>query len=100
MITSSSSKTVETNSLTESRITIRVPREYHQQPVISTLISRYGLTVNIAGAILTGNGNQDGWFDLQLRGTQNQIMYGLAYLDEQKIEIWRKPTSNELLRND
>mgnify|MGYP006335763771 CR=1 FL=1 len=32
---------------TQIRVRIRVPKEYHQEPVISNLISEYGLTVNL-----------------------------------------------------
>lgn len=40
------------NTLTNKRIRLRIPKDYHQEPVISRLVSEYGLTVNIAAAIL------------------------------------------------
>ncbi len=42
---------------------ILVPQRYHTQPVISRLVSRYGLTVNITAASLTSESDKDGWFE-------------------------------------
>ncbi len=53
---------------TEKRIRIRIPKTLHQEPVISKLVSHYGLTVNITAAILGSNATGDGWFDLELKG--------------------------------
>lgn len=73
---------------TQKRIRIRIPKHYHQEPVISRLISDYSLTVNIAAAILGANANGDGWFDLNLQGSQAQIENALAYLAELDLEVW------------
>ena len=35
------------DTLTQKRIRVRIPRNYHQEPVISRLVSDFGLTVNI-----------------------------------------------------
>ncbi|MGJ5631746.1 NIL domain-containing protein [Nostoc sp. CALU 1950] len=56
------------NTLTNKRIRLRIPKDYHQEPVISRLVSDYGLTVNITAAILGANAVGDGWFDLELQG--------------------------------
>ncbi|MEH2196731.1 NIL domain-containing protein [Nostoc sp.] len=50
------------------RIRLRIPKDYHQEPVISRLVSNYGLTVNITAAILGANAIGDSWFDLKLQG--------------------------------
>jgi ABC-type methionine transport system ATPase subunit len=76
------------NQLTHKRIRIRIPRDYHQEPVISRLVSDFGLTVNIAAAILGANAVGDGWFDLELQGTNEQIQNGLTYLKDLELEIW------------
>ncbi|MBF2007310.1 NIL domain-containing protein [Chlorogloeopsis fritschii PCC 9212] len=76
------------NQLTHKRIRIRIPRDYHQEPVISRLVSDFGLTVNIAAAILGANAVGDGWFDLDLQGTNQQIQNGLTYLKDLELEIW------------
>jgi NIL domain len=73
---------------TEKQIRIRIPKEYHGEPVISRLVSDYGLTVNIKGAILGANAIGDGWFDLELQGINSRIESALTYLDELDLEIW------------
>jgi hypothetical protein len=76
------------NTLTHKRIRVRIPQDYHQEPVISRLVSDYGLTVNIKAAILGRDAVGDGWFDLDLEGTQVQIQTGLTYLQELNLEVW------------
>lgn len=39
-----------TNRLTAIKITIRIPKQLHAEPVISKLVSQHGVTVNIAAA--------------------------------------------------
>jgi len=73
---------------TQTRIRIRVPKEYHQEPVISNLISEYGLTVNFNAALLGVKTLDDGWFDLELNGTAKQIESALFYLNDLDVEIW------------
>ncbi|MEG5039664.1 MULTISPECIES: NIL domain-containing protein [unclassified Microcoleus] len=73
---------------TQTRIRIRVPKEYHQEPVISNLISEYGLTVNFNAALLGVKTLDDGWFDLELNGTSKQIETALIYLNDLDVEIW------------
>ncbi|MFM7362984.1 MAG: NIL domain-containing protein, partial [Cuspidothrix sp.] len=43
---------------------------------------------NIKAAILGQNAVGDGWFELDLQGTDAQIQNGLAYLQELKLQIW------------
>ena len=71
-----------------TRIRIRIPPKYHQEPIISRLVSQYGLTVNIAAALLGQNARGDGWFDLQLQGTSAQIRSALIYLNDLDLEVW------------
>jgi ABC-type methionine transport system ATPase subunit len=75
------------------RIRVKIPKQYHQEPVISRLVSDYGLTVNIKAAILGANALGDGWFDLELRGSSEQIQSGLAYVQELGLEIWHDSPS-------
>ena len=75
------------------RIRVRIPKGYHQEPVISHLVSDYSLQVNIIGAILGQNAKEDGWFDLLLKGTSQQINSALIYLSDLDIEIWRDSQS-------
>ena len=76
------------NPLINKRICIRISQDHCQEPVISRLVSEYGLTVNIKAAILGQNAVGDGWFDLDLQGTEAQIQNGLNYLQELKLQIW------------
>jgi ABC-type methionine transport system ATPase subunit len=76
------------NPLTNKRIRIRIPKDYHQEPVISRLVSEYGLTVNITAAILGANAVGDGWFDLELQGTDAQIQSALTYLRDLDLQVW------------
>jgi ABC-type methionine transport system ATPase subunit len=73
---------------TQTRIRLRIPKEYTDQPVISRLVSDYGITVNIAAALLGPNARDDGWFDLELHGTSHQIQSALTYLNDRNFEIW------------
>jgi hypothetical protein len=77
-----------TNRPTQTRIRIRIPKHYNDEPIISRLVSHHGLTVNIAAALLGANARDDGWFDLELRGSSVQIQSALVYLHEMDLEIW------------
>ncbi|MCT7968564.1 NIL domain-containing protein [Laspinema sp. D1] len=77
---------------THLRIRIRIPKEYQEEPIISHLISDYGLTVNLNAALLSANIKNDGWFDLDLRGKQCQIDSAMIYLNDLDVEIWSKST--------
>ncbi|HEY9696616.1 MAG TPA: NIL domain-containing protein [Trichocoleus sp.] len=73
---------------TQVRIRLRIPKRYQQEPIISNLISQYGLTVNIAAALLSANAREDGWFDLDLQGTTSHVQSALIYLNDLDLEIW------------
>jgi ABC-type methionine transport system ATPase subunit len=74
--------------LTIASITLRIGGDYHQQPIISQLVSEFGLTVNIKAAILGTNTKDDGWFKLDLQGTHQQIQTALIYLNDLGLETW------------
>ncbi len=76
------------NTLTQKRIRVRIPKNYHREPVISRLVSDYGLTINIRAAILGPDAVGDGWFDLELEATATQIDHALKYLHDLELEIW------------
>lgn len=88
-------ETLALNRPTHTRIRVRIPKEYNDEPIISRLISHYGVTVNIAAALLGANARDDGWFDLELRGTTPQIQSALTYLDEMDLEMWNESNSEE-----
>jgi hypothetical protein len=68
-------------------IHIRVPQQYLHQPVVSRLISRYNLIINITAAFLEAHTAKDGWFNLEIQGSSQQIEAGFAYLETLKVEI-------------
>ncbi|HEY9629490.1 MAG TPA: NIL domain-containing protein [Coleofasciculaceae cyanobacterium] len=80
--------TAPSDRYTQLRVRLRIPKAYQQEPIISNLITRYGLKVNIAAALLGANGREDGWFDLELNGTQAQIQSALMDLNDLDLEIW------------
>lgn len=86
---------IEANRPTQTRIKIRIPKEFHQKPVISRLVSQYGVTVNITAALLSANARDDGWFELELKATGQQLQTALTYLNELDLEIWAQATSEE-----
>ncbi|MBW4630653.1 MAG: NIL domain-containing protein [Iphinoe sp. HA4291-MV1] len=73
---------------TRAKFQVCIPKNYHSYPVIAGLVSCYGLTVNITGAVLDTNPKNDGWFDLELWGRRQQIVLGLRYLKELGLQIW------------
>jgi ABC-type methionine transport system ATPase subunit len=85
----------EDRKLIQARITMRVPQNHHKEPIISRLVSEHGLTVNIVAAILGENAKEDGWFNLELEGTNEQIQGALVYLKELDLEVWDKSKSND-----
>lgn len=82
------------NVLANQRIRVKINKEYHREPIISRLVSDFGLTVNIKAAFLGQEMISDGWFDtsdgcfdLDLQGTESQIASGLSYLQELNLEV-------------
>jgi NIL domain len=82
-------KVLAGDRLTQRRIRICIPQHYHQEPVISRLVSHYHLTVNITAAVLGANAIGDGWFDLELQGTEAYLQSALTYLDELDLQVWQ-----------
>lgn len=79
---------VNDNRHIQYRIRVQIPKTYHQEPIISDLITHYGVTVNITAALLSANAKEDGWFDLELRGTIGQVQSALAYLNDLNLKTW------------
>ncbi|MEH1919919.1 NIL domain-containing protein [Nostoc sp.] len=88
------SSAYEKSQVTQIRLRIHIPKSYLQAPVISQLISAYGLVVNITKAILQPNTDGEGCFDIELRGTVAQISSGLAYLESLNLRIVGKPNAD------
>lgn len=86
---------IENHRPTKVRIRICIPQEYNSMPIISRLVSHHEVTVNISGASLEADSSQDGWFDLELEGSNPQIQSALTYLDELDLEIVNKTDPEE-----
>ena len=83
------------SQVTQIRLRIYIPKCHLQTPVISQLISAYGLVVNITKAMLQPNTVQEAYFDIELRGTEVQISSGLAYLESLNLIIVGKPNADD-----
>ncbi|AVH64714.1 NIL domain-containing protein [Nostoc sp. 'Peltigera membranacea cyanobiont' N6] len=83
------------SQVTQIRLRIYIPKCYLQAPVISQLISAYGLVVNITKAMIQPNTDGEGCFDIELRGTVSQISSGLAYLESLNLRIVGKPNADD-----
>lgn len=88
------------NNLKSLKISLHIPPKYHQQPVIFKLASDFNLEVNITAAFLGESAEDDGWFNLILKGTKESIVKGLKYLDDSKIEVWSHGKEDQLLTKD
>jgi ABC-type methionine transport system ATPase subunit len=78
-------------SSTKIRLQLSIPSCYSKTPVLSRLISKYKLVVNILIAKLEINQNNPGLFEIELQGTPQQISEGLGYLETLKLRISSKP---------
>ncbi|MFB2771195.1 NIL domain-containing protein [Pelatocladus sp. BLCC-F211] len=87
-------KTSKHNTNTQIRLRLYIPQCYQNQPIISQLISKYGLVVNITGASLEKNAGKEGCFDVQLKGDISQISSGLSYLASLNLKIIGKPNAD------
>lgn len=73
------------------RVRLEIPPSHGQTPIISRLITGYGLVVNITGALLGEKTQGYGYFDLELRGTVHQIRQGLTFLESLDVTVLGKP---------
>lgn len=88
---------VKDSQVTITRVRTRIPKTLQREPVISILVSEYGLRVTITAALLGVNGKEDGWFDLHLQGNQNQLDRGIHYLTSLNIEVWLEGESEGIV---
>ncbi len=86
---------LQTDHLTSTYITLRIPKDYHNEPVISRLVSEHGLVVNIAAAMMGEASHEEGWFKLELRGKPAQIESALAFLQELHLEFWKNDSATD-----
>lgn len=75
---------------TQIRIHLKIPSCYHQEHILSRLISSYGLSVNIRRVLAKETLQNDGDFDLELQGNVNQICQGLSFLETLGVKVISK----------
>ncbi len=73
--------------LATKQIRVRIDKNHVAEPVICELIRKFDLTINIKGALLAPNSQEDGWFDLELHGTGGKIAQAIGYLNDLNLEI-------------
>lgn len=73
---------VDENRLMQTQIRLEIPKNFHQESVISRLISEHRIAVNVTDAPIGTNSRCDRWFTLELRGKVKQIRSALTYLNE------------------
>lgn len=88
------------NKLKSVKISLHIPPEYHQQPVIFKLASDFNLEVNITSALLGESTEGDGWFNLLLKGSKESLKEGLKYLTDSNIEVWNHNDEDQVLIKD
>jgi ABC-type methionine transport system ATPase subunit len=71
---------------TEVTLYLTIPESYRQEPIVTQLVNRYRIQVNILAATLGTNGGQ-GQFKLTLIGHAQAINNALAYLEELQVTI-------------
>lgn len=77
-------------------IVLHYPRALVEQPVMSNLVKKYDLTVNITRARI--GQDEEGMMVVELSGTKENLEAGLAYLTE--LGVSYKPVSKIIRRID
>jgi len=72
---------------TKQRIRVCIDQHFKNEAILSNLIAHHGLSVNILAALLGSDSQHDGWFDLELRGTAEQVEAGLNYLRDLNLQL-------------
>ena len=76
------------------QISINIPQQLHQEPVLAKLISNYDLIVNFQSAVLDRKATGGGWFTLNLEGHSQSIATALDYLKNLGVEIFSHGSVN------
>ncbi|MGL5078455.1 MAG: NIL domain-containing protein [Waterburya sp.] len=86
----------QTDKPVKTRIQFNIPKKYHKDPIIFTLVLDYKLRVNLISAILGKDGLGGGCFDVELQGYRQQIEQGLNYLSQLDVDIWHRSDSEAI----
>lgn len=69
------------------KLKLGILKRYQRKPIISELVSNFGLTVNIVSALLSDNTCDDGLFDLEIWGELQQVYSSLMYLEKLGLSL-------------
>ncbi|APB33119.1 hypothetical protein GlitD10_0805 [Gloeomargarita lithophora Alchichica-D10] len=82
-----------TNQLT---LRVRVPGGGQDDPVLSQLITQYGVTVNIQAALFDPKHQAEAWLDLELYGSPAALAECLAVMQSRNWELVSQSTLGEV----
>lgn len=68
-------------------VRVRVPGGGQEEPVLSQLITRYGVTVNIQAALFDPQNQSEAWLDLELYGAPAALEDCLAVMKARQWEL-------------
>jgi len=68
-------------------VRVRVPGGGQEEPVLSQLITQYGVTINIQAALFDPQNQAEAWLDLELYGTPAALKDCLAVMRSRQWEL-------------
>jgi NIL domain len=74
------------NNTIRLKLQLGILKRYQRKPIISELVSNFGLTVNITSALLHDK-LADGFFELEIWGKLDQIHSSLTYLEKLGLSL-------------
>lgn len=69
------------------KLKLGIFKRYQHKPIISELVSNFGLTVNIVSALLADDIYDDGLFELEIWGELEQVYLSLRYLEQLGLSL-------------
>ena len=82
--------------MTSKRIVLKFPRRLVDQPIVCTLVKRYGLQFNILKASITPR--EEGLMVLEISGDDVACSEGLRFLADSGVSV--QPLSQDIRRNE
>jgi|YNPBryBLVA2012_1023415.scaffolds.fasta_scaffold07476_2 hypothetical protein len=77
-------------------VRVRVPAGGQEEPVLSQLITQYGVTVNIQAALFDPQNQAEAWLDLELYGTPTALTACLAVMQSRQWELVSQSAMTEV----
>lgn len=84
---STKSTEIANNNTIRLKLKLGILKRYQRKPIISELVSNFGLTVNIVSAVLADNIYDDGLFELEIWGELQQVYSSLRYLEQLGLSL-------------